>query len=132
MSPGNKPQPLTAPVLTHSRMEWDKDHPNGFIHTDKKKPNGDDLYTIGFVRGSNLAIGFTVEIQKNNKKKYWTGAIYQGPDWGPNGEYWTFKVMNVNNQADLDQDDTLTTTVTNTSEQTSNTVPVDPQPAEIP
>ena len=86
------------------------------------------------MRGSSLAIGLTVDIQKDNKKKTWKGTITSGPDWNPDVQqyFWTFQVVNVNNLPNPDQDETVTVTVTNTVPQTSNSVPVDPQPAVIP
>jgi len=133
MLPGNENQTLTAPVLDHARMEWNTQHPNGFIHLNKKDSTGKDIETIGYVRGSNLAIGWTVQIQKNNRKKTWEGTITSGPDVnGAGQQYWTFKVVNKENTADPIQDDTVTVTVTNTDPQTSNAVAADPQPDVVP
>jgi hypothetical protein len=136
MPASNEQQPLTAPVLTHARMDCNNQYPDGFIHLNKKAPNGDDLKSIGYVRGTDstsLAIGWTVNIQKDDRKKTWEGTITSGPDDNGQGQwYWTFEVVNKENKADPIQDDTLTVTVTNTVPQTSNSVPADPQPAVIP
>ena len=133
MPPDNEKQPLTAPVLTHARMQWDTLHPNGFIHLTKKDPGGHDIITIGYVRGSDLQRGWTVNIQKNNKKKTWEGTIYSGPATNGAGQlYWTFQVVNKVDLPDPVFDETLTVTVTDTNGQTSPPVPADPQPAVIP
>jgi hypothetical protein len=129
------PQPQVAPYLTHVRMEWNQNYPNGFIHLLKKNTNNEDVTTVGYVRGTNLAKGYTVEVQRNAKKKYWKGTIIDGPNTNGSGqEYWSFRVANVTNEADPDQEDTLQVTVTNTEPTplTSNPLKPDPVPAEIP
>ena len=135
MPPDNEPQPLTAPVLTHARMNWSEEYPNGFIHLDKKQSNGQDLKTVGYVRGNPLAIGCTVNIQKGDKKT-WEGTINSGPTTNDGGltYYWTFTVQNKLNTADPDQEDTVTVTVTNPNSTPTTSPPIaaTPQPVVIP
>ena len=135
MPPDNEQQPQTAPELTHARMEWNTQHPDGFIHLDKKDSEGRDLKTTGYVRGNPLAIGYAVHIQKNNKNKTWEGTIISGPHINENGlTYWTFTVQNKLNTADPDQDDTVTVTVTNPNSTPTTSPPIaaTPQPVVIP
>lgn len=129
------PQPQVAPYLTHVRMEWSEEHPNGFIHLQKKNIKNEDVTTVGYVRGTNLAKRYTVELQRNAKKKYWKGTIFDGPNTNEFGqEYWSFRVANVTNDADPGQEDTLQVTVTNTESTplTSNAIAPQPAPVEIP
>ena len=135
MSPDNEPQPLTAPVLTHARMNWSEEYPNGFIHLDKKESNGQDLKTVGYVRGNPLAIGCTVNIQKGDKKT-WEGTIISGPHSNDNGLTfsWSFTVQNKDNLPDPVQDDTVYVTVTNPNSTPTTSPPIaaTPQPVVIP
>jgi hypothetical protein len=126
------PDPANAPTLNHFRMEWNSEYPNGFIHLGKTNQNGAVVTTVGYVRGTNLALDQTVEVQKNNKNKLWTGTIISGPNDGEYGPYWSFRVTNKENKPDPVQDDNLTVTVTNKDLQVSNSQSADPQPAEIP
>ena len=133
MSPDNEPQPLTAPVLTHARMVPNADHPDGFIRLAKKDENGTDITSTGWVRGVDLQTGWTVDIQKNNKKKTWQGTITRGPDRNQAGQqYWTFAVQNKDDLPDATEEETLTVTVTDTSRQTSLPIVSDPQPDVVP
>ena len=126
----------TTPVLDHARFIRDGAHPNGFLHLDKKDQDGKDLKTVGYVRGTGIVkLATTVQVQKNNKKKYWEGTVTDGPFVnGNNPLYWTFEVVNKVNTADPDQDETITVTVTNpgATPPTSNPQPSDPQPDVIP
>jgi hypothetical protein len=125
---------LAKPSLNHARMEWNDNYPFGFIHM-QKKLNGADITTVGYVRGDNLALGYTVEIQRNAKKKYWKGTIISGPNVNENNQiYWSFRVTNINDDPDPGQEETLQVTVTTPSpdNQTSNPVSPDPKPVEIP
>jgi hypothetical protein len=126
----------TAPVLTHARMVPDDQHLNGYIHTNKDNGRGGELESVGWVRtevGATLEIGWRVDIQKDDKKKTWQGTITSGPNDNAQGlKYWTFKVVNKQNNADPTSDDTLTVTVTNSNQQTSPPIASEPQPAVIP
>ena len=136
MPSDNEPQPLTAPVLTHARMNWSDQYPNGFIHIDKQNQNGTDRMSTGFVRGSPLAIGCGVTIHKDDNKKTWEGTITSGPHSNDGGLtfYWTFTVQNKVNTADPDQDDTVYVTVTNPNSTPTTSPPIaaTPQPVVIP
>ena len=133
MPADNEPQPLTAPVLTHARMAWSDIHPNGTIRLAKKDGNGKDIKSVGWVRGVALQRGWTVDIQKNNKKKTWQGTITGGPDLNQAGQqFWTFEVQNKDDLPDPTEEETLTVTVTNTSRETSLPIVSDPQPDVVP
>ncbi len=126
----------TTPVLNHARFNWDGDHPNGYLHLDKKDQNGNDLKTVGYVRGTGIVkLVTTVQVQKNNRRKYWEGTVTDGPfENAQKQEYWTFEVVNKVNTADPLEDNTITVTVTNpgATPPTSNPLPADPQPDVIP
>lgn len=133
MPADDEPQPLTAPVLTHARMEWSDGHPNGTIRLAKKDGNGTDIKSVGWVRGVALQRGWTVDIQKNNKKKTWQGTITAGPDLNQaRQQFWTFEVQNKDDLPDPTEEETLTLTVTNTSGETSLPIVSDPQPDVVP
>ena len=104
----------TTPVLDHARFIRDGAHPNGFLHLDKKDQDGNDLKTVGYVRGTGIVkLVTTVQVQKNNKKKYWEGTVTDGPFEHEHSQlYWTFEVINKLNTADPLEDDTITVTVT--------------------
>ena len=95
-----------------------------------------------YVRGTGIVkLATTVQVQKNNKRKYWEGTGTDGPFENEHRQlYWTFEVVNKENTADLEYtadseyDETITVTVTNpgATPPTSNPQPSDPQPDVIP
>jgi hypothetical protein len=125
----------TAPVLTHARFMPISGHDGGVLHAKQKDVNGNLLKTVGWVRGTGIAIGQTVQVMKN-RNKGWEGTVKSGPHLNQdNQEYWQFEVESVSTAADPGQDNTITVTVTDPGPpaQSSNPPQVsDPQPDQVP
>src|SRR6476660_2677484 len=101
----------TAPVLTHARFEPIDGHQGGTLHAKKKDINGNVLKTIGWVRGSGIAVGQTVQVLKNANKG-WEGTVMSGPFDNQYGQqYWQFEVESDATGVDPDEDDTIAVTV---------------------
>jgi hypothetical protein len=107
----------TTPQLTHGNLDKNQIHRNR------------GAKSAGILHGENLSIGSTVLAKKGAVT--WTGLIEDNhaPDLSI---FWTFSVQFKSSDPDPIQDDTLTVTVTNTAQQTSNTVPPDPPASVVP
>src|SRR5262249_19148660 len=114
-------QLTTVPRLTLARLEGNQIHHNSGVKS------------TGVLSGESLTIGSTIDITKANTTRTWTGLIEDNYVGNSDGViYWRFSVKNKTYKADPDQDDTLSVTVTNTAQQTSNPIPPNPPASDVP
>jgi len=125
----------TAPVLSHVRFQPITGHDGGVLYAKKKDINGNVLKTIGWVRGTGILNGQTVQVMKN-RNKGWEGTVKSGPHKNQFGQdYWQFEVESLATAADPTQDDTITVTVTSPGPPPATSTPPqvsDPQPDQVP
>jgi hypothetical protein len=111
-------QSSTIPHLTSGQLDKNQIHRNKGVKSS------------GTLHGENLSIGSAVLAKKNTTT--WTGLIEDNHSPDGLSIYWTFSVQFKSDKPDPIEDDTLSVTVTNTAQQTSNTIPPNPPPATVP
>jgi hypothetical protein len=111
----------TVPRLTLARLDGNQIHHNRGVKS------------TGVLSGENLTIGSTVDVTKANTTRTWTGVIEDNYVGNADGViYWRFSVKNKTYEADPIEDDTLSVTVTNIAQQTSNPIAPSPPASDVP
>src|SRR5262245_56925741 len=98
-----------APVIRVCRFhrdhtDQDNKQPPGQLHHDVQ------VKSLGFMRGRNLAVGQSVNVQTKDGIKKWSGSITSSVDdnWTPQeGKAWFFEVEIYQWEADPGTDDTV-------------------------